>query len=339
MKRILSICIIVCLLLCGCEGFLLLPPKQYTATFMDLFDTVTSIVGYAKSEEEFQSQAQKLHDELLIYHQLFDIYKEYDGINNLKTVNDHAGIDPVVVDRKIVDLLLACKDYNKLTDGKVNVAMGSVLSLWHDARNEGLQDPENARLPDLTELQNAAKHTDMDCIVIDQDASTVYISDPLASLDVGAIAKGWATQQVAESAPEGMLLSVGGNICATGPKQGNASWGIGIRHPEKDKNLYVIDLETGSVVTSGDYQRTYAVDGVEYHHIIDPATQMPARHWRSVTVIGDDSGLADALSTALFLMPLEEGRALAEKCGVDVLWVDHNSEEFMTDGFRSVIRK
>lgn len=339
MKRILSICIIVCLLLCGCEGFLLLPPKQYTATFIDLFDTVISIVGYAKSEEEFQAQAQKLHDELLIYHQLFDIYKEYDGIDNLKTVNDHAGVDPVVVDRKIVDLLLACKDYYQLTDGKVNVAMGSVLSLWHDARNEGLQDPENARLPDLTELQNAAKHTDMDCIVIDQDASTVYISDPLASLDVGAIAKGWATQQVAESAPEGMLLSVGGNICATGPKQGNASWGIGIRHPEKDENLYVIDLETGSVVTSGDYQRTYAVDGVEYHHIIDPATQMPARRWRSVTVIGDDSGLADALSTALFLMPLEEGRALAEKCGVDVLWVDHNCEAFMTDGFRSGIRK
>lgn len=339
MKRILSICIIVCLLLCGCEGFLLLPPKQYTATFMDLFDTVTSIVGYARSEEEFQAQAQKLHDELLMYHQLFDIYKEYDGINNLKTVNDYAGVDSVVVDRKIVDLLLACKDYYKLTDGKVNVAMGSVLSLWHDARNEGIQDPENARLPDMTELLNAAMHTDMDSIVIDQDVSSVYISDPLTSLDVGAIAKGWATQQVAESAPEGMLLSVGGNICATGPKQGNASWGIGIRRPEKDENLYVIDLETGSVVTSGDYQRTYAVDGVEYHHIIDPATQMPARHWRSVTVIGDDSGLADALSTALFLMPLEEGRALAEKCGVDVLWVDHNSEDFMTDGFRSVIRK
>ena len=298
-----------------------------------------NIYGYARSEEEFQAQAQKLHDELLMYHQLFDIYKEYDGINNLKTVNDYAGVDSVVVDRKIVDLLLACKDYYKLTDGKVNVAMGSVLSLWHDARNEGLQDPENARLPDLTELQNAAKHTDMDCIVIDQDASTIYISDPLASLDVGAIAKGWATQQVAESAPEGMLLSVGGNICATGPKQGNASWGIGIRHPEKDENLYVIDLKTGSVVTSGDYQRTYAVDGVEYHHIIDPATQMPARHWRSVTVIGDDSGLADALSTALFLIPLEEGRALAEKCGVDALWVDHNGEAFMTDGFRSVIRK
>lgn len=339
MKRILSIFVIACILLCGCEGMLSLPQKQRTATYLDLFDTVTSIVGYARSEEEFQNQAQKLHDELLIYHQLFDIYKEYDGINNLKTVNDHAGVDPVVVDRKIVDLLLACKDYYKLTDGKVNVAMGSVLSLWHDARNEGIQDPENARLPDMTELLNAAKHTDMDSIVIDQDASTVYISDPQASLDVGAIAKGWATQQVAESAPEGMLLSVGGNICATGPKQGNASWGIGIRHPEKDENLHVVDLKTGSIVTSGDYQRTYTVDGVEYHHIIDPATQMPAKHWRSVTVIGDDSGLADALSTALFLMPLEEGRTLAEKCGVDALWVDHNGEEFMTAGFRSGIRK
>lgn len=338
MKRILSIFVIVCILLCGCEGVLSLPQKQRTATYLDLFDTVTSIVGYAKSEEEFQTQAQKIHDELLICHQLFDIYNEYDGLNNLKTINDQAGVAPVVVDRKIIDLLLACKDYYQLTEGKVNVAMGSVLSLWHEARNEGIQDPENARLPDLTELQNAAKHTNMDCIVIDQDASTVYISDPLTSLDVGAIAKGWATQQVAESAPVGMLLSVGGNICATGPKRGDEPWVIGIRDPGSDINAHTVFLKTGSIVTSGDYQRTYTVAGEEYHHIIDPATQMPANYWSSVSVVCSDSALTDALSTALFLLPLEEGRTLAEKCGVQVLWIDSDGEEFMTPGFKNIIR-
>jgi len=338
MKRFISICMIMCLLFCGCGRILPLPQKQYSATFMDLFDTVTSIVGFALNEEEFHVQAQKLHDELLTYHQLFDIYNEYDGVNNLKTVNDQAGIAPVAVDTNIIELLLDCKHYYELTAGKVNIAMGNVLSLWHAARNEGIRDPLNARLPDSKQLKDAARHMDFDCIEIDENALTVYISDAACSLDVGAIAKGWATQQVAESAPTGMLISVGGNIYATGPKPRDNPWVIGIRDPNGSDNLHTICVNSGAVVTSGDYQRSYTVDGLEYHHIIDPITQMPARHWRSVTVACEDSGLADALSTALFLLPLEDGQALAEKCGVNALWVDHNGDEFMTPGFKGILR-
>lgn len=338
MKRRLAVLLTACFLLCGCEGILPLPQKQYSATFMDLFDTVTSIVGFARNEEEFQKEAQKLHDELLNYHQLFDIYNEYDGLNNLKTVNDQAGIAPVTVDGKIIDLLKDCKRYYELTAGNVNVAMGSVLSLWHEARKEGIRDPLNARLPDSKQLEEAAKHMDMSFLEINEMALTVYISDAACSLDVGAVAKGWATQRVAESAPSGMLISVGGNVCATGPKKGNDPWVIGIRDPNGEDNVHTVFLKTGSVVTSGDYQRTYTVAGENYHHIIDPATQMPANYWSSVSVVCSDSAMADALSTALFLLPLEAGQALAEKCGVNVLWVDHNGDEFMTSGFKDIIR-
>ena len=338
MKRIISIFVILSVLLCGCDGVFALPQKQRTATYLDLFDTVISIVGYAKTEEEFQSVAQKVHDQLLIYHQLFDIYNEYDGINNLKTINDHAGVGPVTVDNKIIDLLIACKDYYALTEGSVNAAMGSVLSLWHEARSEGIRDLENASLPDSAKLQNAAKHMDLDCVQIDESASSVYITDSECSLDVGAIAKGWATQRVAETAPKGMLLSVGGNICATGPKQGNAAWGIGIRDPQKDENLHVVDLKTGSVVTSGDYQRTYTVGGVEYHHIIDPETLYPSAYWRSVTIVCEDSGLADALSTALFLLPQEEGQQILDRCGALAMWVDGSGNCLYSPGFEELIR-
>jgi thiamine biosynthesis lipoprotein len=159
-------------------------------------------------------------------------------------------------------------------------------------------------------------------------------------LDVVAIAKGWAAQQVAKSAPEGLLISVGGNVCATGPKDDTGTpWVVGIENPNGGAYLHTIYVSEGSVVTSGDYQRAYVVDGALYHHIIDPETRYPSRYWRSVTIVCPDSALADALSTALFLIPLEEGRTLAEKCGVDALWVDHNGEEFMTAGFRSIIRK
>jgi thiamine biosynthesis lipoprotein len=92
------------------------------------------------------------------------------------------------------------------------------------------------------------------------------------------------------------------------------------------------------VVTSGDYQRCYMVDGKIYHHIIDPDTLYPGTHWRSVTIVCDDSGLADALSTALFLLPYEEGLALAERCGAEALWVNEAGEKFYTPGFDELIR-
>ena len=107
---------------------------RYRATFLELFDTVTVVMGYASDEEAFAAEVQTFRDELTVYHQLYDIYNEYDGINNIKTINDNAGGDPVRVDRKIIDLLLFCRDMYEKTGGKTNVMMGSVLSLWHDAR-------------------------------------------------------------------------------------------------------------------------------------------------------------------------------------------------------------
>ena len=338
MKRIISLLAMMALLLCGCAGLGKPEQKQYTATFLTLFDTVTTIVGHAASQEAFTEQTQKIHDQLQVYHQLFDIYNDYEGVNNLKTVNDQAGIAPVKVDKAIIDLLTNCRDVYELTSGRVNVAMGSILSLWHVARNRGISDPANAALPNSEELEQAAEHIRFEEILIDEAASTVYIPDGEMSLDVGAIAKGWATQRVAENAPAGMLISVGGNVCATGPKQGEHPWVIGIQNPNGGDYLHTIYVESGCVVTSGDYQRTYTVEGKQYHHIIDPDTLMPAAYWRSVSIVCQDSALADALSTALFLLPLEDGRALAEQCGADVLWIDTEGNEYMTPGFESIIR-
>lgn len=340
MKRFVLLALVMSLLVSGCS--VVNPSKQtkYTATFLNAFDTVTTVVGYGETEEEFQQKADQVRDELLYYHQLFDIYNEYEGIQNLKTVNDQAGVGPVVVDAVIIELLQDCKTYYELTDHRVNVAMGSVLQLWHEARNAGIKDPSGAALPDEQALKEAAHHMDLDHVILDEEASTVYIADAEVQLDVGAIAKGWATQRVAESAPEGMLISVGGNVCATGPKPDNdGSWVIGIQDPDaNDQNLHTIYVNQESVVTSGDYQRTYTVDGKSYHHIIDPDTQMPAAYWRAVTIVSDDSGLADALSTALFLMPLDEGMALAQECGVEAFWVDADGSEYMTPGFQKIIR-
>ena len=340
MKRILT-AVLAVLLLSGCA----VPASQsrkavYETTYLTLFDTVTTIKAAAESQEAFEQTAGQIHDKLEYYHQLFDIYNDYPGMNNLKTVNDQAGIAPVAVDAALIDLLLDCKDYYEITGGMVNVAMGSVLQLWHEARNDGLNDPANARLPDPQKLEAAAQHMDIRRVEIDEEAGTVYLSDPELQLDVGAVAKGWSVQRVAQTLPEGILLSVGGNICATGPKYPDTPWVVGVRDPAGTAQdyLHTLYVSGGSVVTSGDYQRAYTVDGRLYHHIIDPETRMPSQYWRSVSVICDDSALADVLSTALFLLPLEQGQALAEKCGVGVLWVNAAGEEFMTDLFQERIK-
>ena len=338
MKRLCALVLTLSLLLSGCAGAGE-EQKQYSATFLTVFDTVTTILGRDVSEAAFTEKAQAVHDELLRYHQLFDIYNEYEGLNNLKTVNDHPG-EAVSVDKAIVDMLLDCKAYYELTGGRVNAAMGSVLRLWHEAREDGLNDFANAYLPDGEALAQAAEHADWDDVLIDAVNNTVTIADPGLRLDVGAIAKGWSVQRAAETAPEGLLISVGGNVCATGPKDASGTpWVVGVQDPDGGENyLHTLYLTRGSMVTSGDYQRAYMVDGKLYHHIIDPETLYPSTYWRSVTISCDDSGLADALSTALFVLSREEGQKLLDTFGAKAMWVAADGSITFSPGFSDLIR-
>ncbi len=340
MKKLLLLLLCLCLLLSGCNAGGARAQKQYTATFLTLFDTVTTIVGKAESEEAFQALIQPVHDALERYHRLFDIYEDYEGLNNLKTLNDLAGSQPVEADPVILELLQDCKDYYRATSGRFNPAMGAVLCLWHEAREDGINDPANAYLPEESALKEAAEHCDPEDILLDFEASTVYFVDPELKLDVGAIAKGWAVEKVSQTAPEGLLLSVGGNVCATGPKSADGTpWAIGIQNPDGSSDyLHTVNLEKGSVVTSGSYQRAYAVEGKAYHHIIDPDTLYPGENWVSVTVVCENSGLADVLSTALFLLSQEEGQALLEVYGAQALWLDAQGNKYYSPGFRELIR-
>lgn len=291
-------------------------------------------MGYAESEEAFAQTAQTVHDQLREYHQLYDIYHTYDGFHNLKTINDQAGIAPVSVDRRIMDLLVLCRELYDASGGKVNAAMGGVLTLWHEAREAAIQDPENARIPNEADIGAALAHSSFDSVVLDEARATVYLSDPAQRLDVGAVAKGYAAGAVAATLPAGMVLSLGGNVCVTGPKPGGSPWVVGIQDPDGGGGDYLqrVHVTSGAVVTSGDYQRYYTVDGVTYHHIIDPDTGFPARRYRSVTVLCPDSGLADALSTAVFTMDEEDGTALLERYGAEAYWVYADGSTAWTEG-------
>lgn len=345
--RIISPLLIAVLLLCGCSAKESAPAgdfrnlEAYQETYLSLFDTVTIVKGYAESEEEFKKALEPFYEEFLLCHELFDIYNDYSGIANIKTINDQAGKEPVKVDERIVSMLKFCEEVYDLTDGAVDVTLGSMLYIWHEAREAGEFDPSKAYLPDMAELEEAMEQTGFDKLVIDEKESTVFLTDPKSRLDVGAIAKGYAIQKASEKLPEGYMVSVGGNVLATGGKEGrDEPWVIGVRDPNGAADDYVqlVSLVKGSVVTSGDYQRYYVVDDIPYHHIIDPKTLMPSTYWKSVTILADDSGLADALSTAAFILDRESGEKIILSQGAEAMWVDAEGNEYYTEGFKDRVK-
>lgn len=242
--------------------------QQYKTYSFNIFDTITTIVGYEAEDEEFGETSKEVLDLLGEYHRLFDIYNEYDGINNLCTINKLVdGEHPVVkVDRKIIDMLLYAKEMHTLTGGKMNVAMGSVLSIWHDYRTAGIDNPKDAELPPMDELKAAAEHTNIDDVIIDEESSTVWLRDPKMKLDVGAFAKGYAVEMAARALADmgktGYVVNVGGNIRTVGERADGSKWKTGIENPTGDEEVPYIEyigLSDEAIVTSGSYQRFYTV--------------------------------------------------------------------------------
>ena len=342
MKRSIAAILLLSLALAalvGCEA----KKEKFSTYSFEYFDTVTSIVGYAESQEAFDAVSAEILSELGEYHRLFTIYHRYEGLENLCTVNEltDGAHRAVKVDGRIIEMLKYAKEMYEKTGGRVNVAMGSVLSIWHDYREAGRDEPWAAELPPMDKLRAAAEHTDINDLVIDEEAGTVFLADPKMKLDVGAIAKGYAVEMVARSLEEkgvtGYVLNVGGNVRTVGARADGEAWTAGIENPDGDAdNPYfsLVSLVGESLVTSGSYQRYYVVDGKPYHHIIDPETLMPSEGFISVSVLTKSSADGDALSTALFCMSTEEGLALVESLpDTEALWILSDGTRVESGGF------
>lgn len=342
-----ALLVLLCLLLCACQGAGIVQPRGTAQTmpeptgmsYFGFFDTVSYVYNYAgDSAERFEDRSADVAALLEEYHQLFDIYHEYSGVSNLCTVNKYAGGEAVKVDRRLIDFMLYARELYELTGGEMDIMMGAVLRIWHDCREDASENPQNGRIPTLEELEDANEHTGFQLLEIDEENCTLRITDPEASIDVGALGKGYATEQAAQFLEQqgayGYVLNVGGNIRCIGTKPDGSGWATGIRHPEDDMAYAAkIEISDTSCVTSGVYERYFTVDGRRYHHIIDKDTLYPAEYYSSLTVLCKDSTLADALSTALFCMDMESGQALADRIGgIELVYVTEEGELYCTKG-------
>ena len=335
----LLLAVVLTLPLMGCG-----PAKvnRYTGYFLDTFDTVVSAIIYTDGQASFDKAFRIIKDEFTRYHRLFDIYHPYEGIQNLYTINKNAASGPVRADPCILALLSQSVFWHDTVSSAVNIAMGTVLSVWKETILTGI-------LPDEALLTEAAAHTDIRNLILDDGQATVYFADPYMQLDVGAVAKGYAAEQAAlaleKAGYTSFLINAGGNIRAGGPPgDGRPDWGVGLQDPFVEgpfTDTYIATLLVNrlSVVSSGDYQRYTEIDGVRYHHIIDEDTSKPAVYYTSVTVVTKDSGFADFLSTAVFILPFDKSRELVQSLeGVEALWVFHDGQIEMTEGLAALLK-
>ena len=340
LRRIAAFILILCLAvsLAGCSR-----QTRHDKTYYTWFDTVTTVIGYG-SEKDFDAACAILEDVLERYHRAGDIYHEYVGVVNACSVNRTAGSGPVSAAPELMELLIFGREICERTGGMCNIAMGAVLSLWHDCRETALSGGP-ARVPGEDELQEARRHCRIEDLVLDTENGTVEFLDPLLQLDLGAVAKGCAAEKAARALEEagftGYALNLGGNVRTLGTKPGGESWIAGVQEPEEGAdNVYRLrlTLDGAALVTSGSYQRWYEADGVRYHHIISPETLFPKNDFLSVTIRASDSGLADALSTAVFNMDLEDGINYVNRLpDVEACWILADGSVRYTDGFKDNI--
>ena len=344
-KRIIALILPLLLLLSGCgaikseESSL----QRFSGSFFGCFDCTVTLIAFCRTQESFDALLAEVKEEFLRYHKLYDIYNSYPDIVNVKSLNDHAGKGALKVPEEILELLTLGKQMYSLTDGRMNIAMGSVLKLWHDVREYNNAFPDAAVLPDRAELEEAAAHCDIEKLIIDRENGTAELADGDMRLDVGAIAKGYAAECVARKLiDEGWVhvtLNAGGNARILGPKPDGSCWNVGIIEPDINSPKDYADavaVEHGSVVTSGSYQRYFTYDGERYHHIIDPASLRPENRYLSVSVLLENSGMGDALSTALFNMDYEDGIRFTEGLdGVEAMWIFPDNSVKYSSGFRS----
>ena len=326
-KRLLTIFVVLMLLCAQCVGCASPEAAKLTHTEI-IYDTIVTITLYGTQEQRILDGC---FERCRQYDRLFS--RTADG-SDIARVNAGGG-QPVEVDAQTARLVQQALDYGALSDGLFDITIGSVTQLWDFSSGEG-------RVPDAASLKQALQKVDFRRVQVDDH--TIQIPDGW-TLDLGGIAKGYIADQVAaylrEQGVAAAILDLGGNIYALGQHSNGQPFKIGVQKPfgTAEELSLVVDATDCAVVTSGTYQRAFEQDGVWYHHLLDPATGMPANPGlQSVTILSPSSTQADALSTLCFLLGLEKGMALVEQTeGVECVMVDDDGQLLYSSGMGATV--
>ena len=264
-----------------------------------------------------------------VYNDVFNRLREIEdrmSVNlpdtDVARVNAAAGIAPVQVHDDVFEVIRQSLHYAEISGGAFDPTVGPLVSLW------GIGG-DNPRVPSQAEIDSALTLVNWRDVELDGERLSVFLRRPGMALDLGAIAKGYSADEAAaiirKAGLKRAIIDLGGNILAYGEKQDKTPWNVGIQTPLEDRGAYfgIISGPERSFVTSGIYEKYFEADGERYHHIFSPSNGYPVRNGlMAVTIIAEYSIDADALSTAVFVLGYEKGRALVESLeGTEAVFV------------------
>lgn len=277
--------------------------------------TVVTLKIYFNEHENINSLEvfEELESILSLYHQISDKYDNYDGYVNIKTINDNPTSIHTILP-ELSELIGFTFEHQNDVNNLFNSALGPVLQIWHDYRENCLLN-QVCEVPDIQDLLAAQVYTNPNDVILDTENNTITMGENM-SLDLGGVSKGWISGKMIE-----YLDTLDLNAYLLNNGESNIS--IGGVHPTRDNEMFILAVtdptyslpyyatvylkDGDQLVTSGDYQQYYMVGNDLYHHIINNVTLMPERNSRSVSIIFSDPGLADLYSTAIFSMTIEDG--------------------------------
>lgn len=297
--------------------------SKYDCEFFAM-DTVMTINAYGSKSESAVKAAQ---NEISRLDKLLSVQNENSEIFKLNQSKQ------MTVSEDTLTLITRSKELYTLTDGTFDISCEPLIREW------GFYSRLENNVPSQKAIENALKGVGAEHIDIENSTVTL---DENTSLDLGGIAKGFASQKAAEILKEygvtSALMSLGGNVRAVGSKPDGESWSVAVTDPDDNsKSIGTLKISDKSVVTSGGYQRYFEENGQTYHHIIDTKTGYPADSGlKSVTVVSEDDTLADALSTALFVMGLEKsGEFYRENSSLfGAVFITDSNEIYVTDNLK-----
>ena len=308
----------------GCAG----APTQAAQTTIFAMDTVMNLTLYGRDEQADREALGQMVEQI---YDLEGVLSATDGESELSALNQ-AGGEPVQLSPELAHLLEQALELCEVTGGALDITAAPAVRAWGFLSGD-------YRIPEQEELEELQGRIDYTRVELKDGG---WATCPAGmELDLGAVAKGYLgdvlSEWLREAGYSSALLDLGqSSIQAVGSKPDGTAWRIGIQDPEGEGYLGVLELQEGAVGTSGGYQRYFEEDGVRYWHIMDPDTAAPARSGlTSVTVVGTSGLVCDGLSTALFVMGLEEGTRFWRDhpdLSFDVIFVAEDGGIYVTAG-------
>jgi len=292
-----------------------------------IMDTIIHITVYTSEEKQGQQALEEAFGEFKRIHKLTDRFAALNSSNpeesDIFRINENAGEKPVQVSEDTFKMLERSLHFFNLTGGAFDPSIGPVVDLWGFGKKD-------YRVPGEDELANKISLVGMDQLIVDQENKTVFLPKKGGVLDLGGVAKGYATdlavKKLREMGIKHAMINAGGNVYALGKKPDGTLWRVGIQDPREENQIVaVVNVADTALVSSGDYERYFVKENVRYHHIINPATGKPAEGLMETTVLAKSAADADILSTALFVLGEEKGKKMMKQLPeVMVVYVDTN---------------